>query len=55
MHDSFYYADERTEAGGPMPGATAAAHAETYVKLAESKEQLEWQYTFVNGNGYKKF
>lgn len=30
-------------------------HAEHYLMLAESKEQLPWLQTFVSGKGYQDF
>jgi hypothetical protein len=53
---SFYYADERT-AEGKMVGrnVNGEAHADLYFKLANEKEPVEWQQTFVRGKGYVKF
>ncbi|KAL8278748.1 hypothetical protein RQP46_008817 [Phenoliferia psychrophenolica] len=52
----FYYVDERngdgSVAGSKIDGA---AHAEEFLKLAESKVQEEVLYTFVKGRGYAKF
>lgn len=31
------------------------AHAEHYFKLANEKEPVDWQQTFVKGQGYAKF
>ena len=39
-----------------MPtGLSGPAHAEEYLKLAKQPEQGPWQYTFVEGEGYKEF
>jgi hypothetical protein len=52
----FYYADQREADGVPMwHGIDAEAHGEEYVKLAKDPEQEPWLYTFVRGEGYKKF
>lgn len=52
----FYYADERTPEG-KMVGrdVNGEAHAELYFKLANDKEPVAWQQTFVKGKGYVKF
>ena len=56
-HDyQFYYADERYANGSPlMNNIHGEAHAEAYWTLANSKEQLPVQYTFVEEKGYQKF
>jgi len=52
----FYYADQRTEDGGPAYSAVdGPAHAKLYAELAEGTSQGPWQQTFVKGIGYKKF
>ena len=51
----FYYADERSESGGPIGSTpTADAAGKVYVELSE-KEQGNWDYVFVAGNGETKF
>lgn len=53
---SFYYVDERDSNGGPMyKGVTDSAHADVFLKLAQSPEQGPWQYTFTKENGYAAF
>ncbi|KAI5481569.1 putative short chain type dehydrogenase [Pseudohyphozyma bogoriensis] len=52
----FYYADQRTAAGGPFgEGISGLAHAQAYYELASSKEQGDALVTFVDGKGAVKF
>ncbi|QDS75967.1 hypothetical protein FKW77_003759 [Venturia effusa] len=48
----FYYADQRQEDGGPSIPVEGEVAGQTYVELAERKEQGPWDYTFVKGKGY---
>jgi hypothetical protein len=51
----FYYADERTPEGRPIGQYPSGEEAgKTYVSLAEGKEQVEWDYTFVKDKGLVK-
>ncbi|KAI1191460.1 hypothetical protein F5B17DRAFT_452920 [Nemania serpens] len=53
---SFYYVDERDSNGNPMyKGVTDDAHADVFLKLAQSPKQRPWQYTFTKENGYEVF
>lgn len=53
---NWYYADERLPNGLPlMMSRSAESHAETFFKLATSKEQGHWSHTFVRGEGYRRF
>lgn len=36
-------------------GIDGPAHAELYVELARDPGQREWLYTFVKGEGYRRF
>jgi hypothetical protein len=52
----FYYGDQRHADGGPFyTGLSGPAHADAYFELAQKPEQGPWQYTFVEGSGYKQF
>lgn len=51
----FYYVDERQVDGGPTIPVNGPAAGETYVNLAEQKEQGPWDYTFVKEKGYVEF
>ncbi|KAK6336406.1 hypothetical protein TWF696_001965 [Orbilia brochopaga] len=52
----FYYADQRTEEGGPIyTGLGGPEHAKLYVELAEEPAQGPWQQTFTKEAGYKQF
>ncbi|KAI1123292.1 hypothetical protein F5Y10DRAFT_55640 [Nemania abortiva] len=53
---SFYFVDERESDGRPMyKGVTDNAHADVFLKLAQSPEQAPWQYTFSKDKGYTVF
>ncbi|KAI0096012.1 hypothetical protein GGR51DRAFT_544533 [Nemania sp. FL0031] len=53
---SFYYVDERDSNGQPMyKGVTDDAHADVFLKLAQSHGQGPWQYTFSKDKGYAAF
>lgn len=55
MH-SFYYADERAAGGfAAFRDLNGPNHAEHYLTLAESGEQMPWLQTFVGGQGYVDF
>ena len=52
----FYFADERMIDGGSvMSKIDGDAHAEAFWELANSKQQLPVNYTFVKGKGYMEF
>ncbi|KAK8134050.1 hypothetical protein PG984_006062 [Apiospora sp. TS-2023a] len=51
----FYYVDQRQPDGGPTIPVDGAAHAKLYLDLVNDPEQRQWDYTFVDGQGYIKF
>lgn len=53
----FYYADQRTPAGGfvTFDQLSGSAAAEFYFQLSEGDADIPWYATFVNGKGYTEF
>lgn len=51
----FYCVDQRQPDGGPTIPMDGAAHAKLYLDLVNDTEQRQWDYTFVDGQGYVKF
>ncbi|KAK7921022.1 short-chain dehydrogenase [Apiospora marii] len=48
----FYYVDQRQPDGGPTIPVDGAAHARLYLDLVNDPEPRQWDYTFVDGQGY---